>query len=422
MTIPFDLTAPCLYFPVRHHSPACSLHLERTLEAYRPDCVLVEGPENANHLLPLLKRPEARPPLALYYALRDEKGLLGEPEEVYKCYYPFLECSPELVALRWAEGAGAEGRFIDLSYGQILRACAQDRGLRRPGERRSYQDEGRFSHGAFLERLCEKTGLRSYSEFWEKYFEVNGLTMDTADFVHQMHTYCTLARETTPPQELEEDGTLAREAHMAQAISAACQTHSRVLVVTGGFHTWGLLHPVEIAPPAEQFPDGTEQVYPMVYSMEAADALSGYASGMPAPGFYHRVWEKLHGEEADQAYSQSVLELLAAAGRKLRHKGEALSVADETCALDLARGLAELRGKAQPGLYELQDGVLSAFVKGEATAASCLPLEVLRSLTTGDQVGALPDDALIPPLASDFQAQCARLGLSLKTAQRQHTT
>ena len=32
MTIPFDLTAPCLYFPVRHHSPACSLHLERTLE------------------------------------------------------------------------------------------------------------------------------------------------------------------------------------------------------------------------------------------------------------------------------------------------------------------------------------------------------------------------------------------------------
>ncbi|MCI9187277.1 MAG: hypothetical protein HFF34_09325 [Oscillospiraceae bacterium] len=422
MTIPFDLTAPCLYFPVRHHSPACSLHLERTLEAYQPDCVLVEGPENAGHLLPLLKRPESRPPLALYYALRDEKGLLGEPEEVYKCYYPFLECSPELVALRWAERAGAEGRFIDLSYGQILLSCAQDRGLRRPGERRSYQDEGRFSHGEFLERLCERTGLRSYSEFWEKYFEVNGLTMDTADFVHQMHTYCTLARETTPPQELEEDGTLAREAHMAQAISAACQTHSRVLVVTGGFHTWGLLHPVEVPPPSEQFPDGTEQVYPMVYSMEAADALSGYASGMPAPGFYHRVWEKLHGEEADQAYSQSVLELLAAAGRKLRHKGEALSVADETCALDMARGLARLRGKAQPGLYELQDGVLSAFVKGETTAAACLPLEVLRSLTTGDQVGVLPDDALIPPLASDFQAQCTRLGLSLKTAQRQQST
>jgi len=421
-TIPFDLAAPCLCFPVRHHSPACALHLERTLDAYRPDCVLVEGPENANPLLPLLSSPEARPPLALYYALRDEGGLLGEAGEVYKCYYPFLACSPELVALRWAHRAGAEARFIDLSYGEILLSSARGRGLRRPGERRSYQDEGRFSHGEFLARLCEKTGMRSYSEFWEKYFEVNGLGMDTADFVHQMHTYCVLARETTPPPELEEDGTLAREAHMAQAVAQARRTFSRVLVVTGGFHTWGLLHPAQVPPPQARFPAGAEQVYPMVYSMEAADALSGYASGMPSPGFYHRVWERLHGDDPENAYGQSVLDLLASTGRRLRHKGEALSVADETCALDLARGLAQLRGKAQPGLYELRDGVLSAFVKGEATAAACLPLEVLRVLTTGDQVGKLPNDALIPPLAADFQAQCARLGLSLKSAQRQETT
>ena len=82
--IPFDLSAPCVYFPVRHHSPACGIHLERTLEAYRPDCVLVEGPENANHLLSLLTDPEGSPPLAFYYALRDEKGLLGEAEAFYK--------------------------------------------------------------------------------------------------------------------------------------------------------------------------------------------------------------------------------------------------------------------------------------------------------------------------------------------------
>ena len=76
------------------------------MEAYQPDCVLVEGPENANHLLPLLTAPEGRPPLAFYYALRDEKGLLGEKETFYKCYYPFLDCSPELAALRWAGRSG----------------------------------------------------------------------------------------------------------------------------------------------------------------------------------------------------------------------------------------------------------------------------------------------------------------------------
>lgn len=421
MTIPFDLSAPCLYFPVRHHSPVCCYHLERTLADYRPDCVLVEGPENAGDLLPLLADPEARPPLALYYALRDEKGLLGGAGEIYKCYYPFLACSPELAALRWAAESGVEARFIDLSYGRILLASARDRGLRRPGERRAYQDEGYFSHGEFLRRLCEKTGLRSFDEFWEKYFEINGLEMSTGDFVEQMHVYCTLARETTSPQELEEDGTLARETHMAERIAAAQEEHRRVLVVTGGFHTWGLLHPAPAKGTGAAFPEGTEQVYPMVYSMEAADALSGYASGMPAPGFYHRVWERLHGQSREEAYGQSVLDVLTAVGRRLRHKGEALSVADEICALDLAWGLARLRGKAQPGLYELRDGVLSAFVKGEASAVSCLPLEILRELTTGDQVGTLPSSAPIPPLAADFQAQCARLGLRLNSAQRQQS-
>lgn len=418
---PFDLSAPCLYFPVRHHSPACAWHLERTMEAYQPQCVLVEGPENANHLLPLLVHPDAKPPLALYYALRDKTGLLGEKDDLYKCYYPFLACSPELTALQWAAKSGAEARFMDLSYGQILLASAQGRGLRRPGARQSYQDEGYFSQGAFWRRLCEKTGLRTFDEFWEKYFEVNGLTMDTADFVRQMHTYCMLTRENTPVQEMREDGCLAREAHMSQVIAAACKVHQRVLVVTGGFHSWGLLHPLEESLNAadQTFPSDTEQVYPMIYSMEAADALNGYASGMPAPGFYHRIWERLHGETPEDAYHQTVLDFAASTGRHLRHRGEALSVADETCALDMANGLAWLRGKDQPGLYELRDGVLSAFVKGEATAVSCRPLEVLARFTTGNQVGVLSGDALVPPLVTDFQEQCARLGLRLKTTQRQ---
>ena len=411
----YDLSADCLYFPVRHHSPACAYHLERALEAYRPQCVLIEGPENAGHLLPLLTHPSAKTPLAFYCALRDDKGDLGEPGETYKCYYPFLDCSPELTALRWAAKAGVEARLIDLPYSQILLSRAQER----REERSIYQDEAHFSHKDFLERLREKTGARTFDEFWETYFEVNGLAMETPAFVSLLYTYCALARETTPPAALLADGSLAREAHMAQAIEAARRTYGRVLVVTGGFHVEGLRHPtMEAAPPKSAL---QEQVYPMVYSMEAADALQGYASGMPSPGFYQRVWEHLHGEAPQDAYGDSVLELIAAAGRRLRHQGEALSVADETCALDMARGLAALRGKVQPGLYELQDGVRSAFVKGEI-GLLCLPLDILRQLTTGDQVGALPDDALIPPLAVDFQNQCAKLGLRLQTSQQQQST
>lgn len=66
--IPFDLKGPVLYYPIRHHSPVCAWHLERTIERYRPDCILVEGPENANDLVDLLTDPGTQAPVAFYYA------------------------------------------------------------------------------------------------------------------------------------------------------------------------------------------------------------------------------------------------------------------------------------------------------------------------------------------------------------------
>ena len=53
--IPFSLDGPVVYFPIRHHSPACARHLERIIDEYEPDCILVEGPENANDLIPVLR-------------------------------------------------------------------------------------------------------------------------------------------------------------------------------------------------------------------------------------------------------------------------------------------------------------------------------------------------------------------------------
>ena len=43
-----SMDGPVLYFPIRHHSPVCAWHLEKTIEVYDRDCILVEGPENAN--------------------------------------------------------------------------------------------------------------------------------------------------------------------------------------------------------------------------------------------------------------------------------------------------------------------------------------------------------------------------------------
>lgn len=424
--IPFSLDAPVLYYPVRHHSPACAWHLERIIQRYAPDCILVEGPENANDLIPVLVHPDTKTPIALFYAYRDEAGLLSQEEgkepASYRCYYPFLDHSPELAALRSAAAQGIPARFIDLPYGEILLATHDARGLRAQEEKLSYANDRYLTADRFRKLLCEKTGLRSFEEFWEKYFETAGLLQTDEAFAAQMNSYCLLTRQNTPQAELEEDGCLAREGHMALRIQEAAEQYRKVLVVVGGFHIWGLLHSPPQPPEHKKLPEQSQAVYPMRYTMPAADALSGYASGMPSPGFYASVWAALHREAPEQIWDQVVLDYLVRTGRKLRSDGASLSAFDEICALQQARGLAELRQKPGPGLYELQDAVLSAFVKGEASLSGVEPLRVLRDLTTGKAVGQLCGGALTPPLARDFDIQCNRHRLKQETASRQELT
>lgn len=422
--IPFDLDSPVLYFPIRHHSPVCAWHLERTVERYRPDCILVEGPENANDLVELLTDPETVAPVAFYYACRDEGKHLSDGDEpgFYRCWYPFLDTSPELVALRVARDLRIPGSFIDLSFAEILLATREARGLRTMEEKLSYASDRYLARNRFQQRLCEGAGLRSFEEFWEKYFEVEGLSLSTEAFVNLMNTYCLLSRRDTPEVELREDGCLAREAHMARRIREASAQFGRVLVVAGGFHIAGLLHPQIEAPVLKKRPKLTESVYPMRYSMTAADALNGYASGMPSPGFYDQLWRALHGDEPENAWETVLLDYLVRTGRALRKKGENISAFDEMCAMDMARGLAALREKRYPGLYELQDAVLGSFVKGEASLSGLEPMRLLRERTTGKALGSLAAGALVPPLTRDFEAQCSRHRLKLSDTGRQTAT
>lgn len=60
--------------------------------------------------------------------------MISEKKEAYKCYYPFLDCSPELTALKEADPEGVPVRFIDLPYMEILAGTARDQ--RHPEGRR----------------------------------------------------------------------------------------------------------------------------------------------------------------------------------------------------------------------------------------------------------------------------------------------
>ena len=186
-----------------------------------------------------------------------------------------------------------------------------------------------------------------------------------------------------------------------------------MLAVTGGFHTPGLKALLEKGPVSgeagESVPETDQGVYLMPYSMEAADALNGYASGMPFPGFYQKIWEGL--QETTLPYHDAVLDMIVTAGKETRRKEGYLSTYDEICACAMAEGLAQLRSKHQPGAYELLDAVLTSFVKGEYNIATDAPMRFLRKAMTGNTVGALCRHADVPPILHDFQDQCRNFGI-----------
>lgn len=428
--------AEIMLLPVRHHSPACSYQIKKIIERWQPTAILVEGPDNANTLRGVMVHGETKAPFAIYYSYYDREGKLSKEKEHYKCYYPFLEYSPELTALREAEKRGIEAVFIDLPYGDILAASEKGKGLLRDAEKNNYNDDYLLSRNEYIKKLCEKTGLRSFDEFWEKYFELNGLYEDPDTWFFHLMTYCRLARENTPPEALLEEGCLEREAHMAgQIVQWASKRKenkrewSRILAITGGFHIPGISGRLSeeewektkllSEKPESRIPAVDQSVYLMPYSMEAADALNGYASGMPYAGFYQKVWEG--SAEPEDAFRRAVLDMLVAAGKEVRKKEGYLSTYDEICAWQMAKGLSELRSKPQPGAYELLDAALASYVKGEYNAASDLSLRILRKLMVGRGTGSLCSMADIPPIIHDFEKQCKSLGLKARSTVESET-
>ena len=425
--------AEIIFLPVRHHSPACAFHVSQMIEKFRPAKILVEGPQNANELLPVMVQGETRAPFAVYYSYDDAQGRISDDREQYKCYYPFLDYSPELVALRMGAVLDIPCAFIDLPYGDILAASKAGAGLRSKKEKNNYNDDYLLSQNEYIKALCEKSGLQSFDQFWEKYFEVNGYSMDSEAWFESLLLYCKLARENTAAREMKEDGTLARELYMRGQILREAKSLRReggdadgracLFVITGGFHTPALAKDLwQEADAIEnelermagtRIPKERQGVYLMSYSMEAADALNGYASGMPYPGYYQKVWEKL--KSSDSPYEETALWFIVASGKETRKKEGMISTYDEICADAMARGLAQLRGKQEPGAYELIDAVLSSFVKGEYNIASDTPMRILQKQMTGDAMGELCRDAKVPPILHDFREQCKRYKLKVST-------
>ena len=414
--------ADILFFPIRHHSPACAWHLERLIDERNPRAILIEGPRDATALLGHMAHAATRAPIAIYTTFVDTANQLEQPTfnkakpARFSAYYPLADYSPELVAIRQGLAAGAEVRFIDLIFPEMVLA---EGGHQKTEQARSLLDEHHLRHSRFLKALCERTGARDPDDLWDHLYETDYQQMPTEEFIKRVETYCALSRADYTTEMLAAEAYLAREAAMAAEIAAEAERgDGLILVVTGGFHTPGLKERLtaDAKPTATREPvPGDAQTLLMRYGFAQLDRLNGYASGMPAPAFYQRVWEHLHEKNATGVLpaARATAEFIVELGRLSREKAPGLSPADEIAALDQTRRLAGFRQHPQPTREDLLDGIRSSFIKGSADAEGLQVLTQARVLLAGDRIGDLPPDVGVAPLVDDFRRTAANLKLDI---------
>src|SRR6185437_11251235 len=270
---------------------------------------------------------------------------------------------------------------------------------------------------------------RDFNELWDQLFESGWDSIETEVFMDRLVAYCAMARLDYTPERLAADGTTAREACMAAASrdelnhNESEKRSGMVLVVTGGFHTVALpdLVAQESARP-RPLALGEEEVgnWLMRYSFDQLDALAGYASGMPSPAYYDRLWpamiESGQATQGNRIAADLIIEIRRLA--RERNLPTTISTPDAIAAVEMTQALAALRGHAWPLREDVLDGIRSCFIKGEMGTEGQLLMRLVRQVLAGDRVGKVPPGTAVPPIVSDFQHEARRLRLPVDSVER----
>lgn len=395
----YNIDSEVVCFPIRHHSPACAYHVKKSIEIYQPELILIEGLEESNEVMDILKSEESICPIATYHSYVDKKGSIGEKNEIYRMYTPYMDSSPELAAIRHGASMGIESVFIDMPLPYHLYSFEDS------FDRASYEKNILF-HNKYIESLCVKEACDNLDELWEKLFELDYREKSHMDFVRELFCYGYLTREGRSGQ--NDEANSLRERYMASKVEEYKKQYKKILVITGAYHTSALLTKQKNFKEPFSYTKGNLNIYPISYSFEKMDSRRGYSSGMEFPNYYNEVYKKSNYDEIAKKFILSTL-------KRLKEEKEGLSTADGIEAYYMAKELSKLRNKKNIGVNEIQEGVKAAFIKGEWNEARSKPMEVLYWKLVGKQVGQISSSAKIPPVISDFRKKLKELGFNLNT-------
>ncbi|MGA1409536.1 MAG: DUF5682 family protein [Prochlorotrichaceae cyanobacterium] len=414
-----DLQAPIVFFPVRHHSPAAARLLRDCIDLTQPSAILIEGPADFNDRLADLKLPHQLP-IAIYsYLHTAEQGRRG-------AFYPFCLYSPEWQALRLAFEQEIPVEFIDRPWADLaLEALSSHR----------YGD-GSLAQNPYVTVLCQKLGVEDFDGLWDTLFEIDP-HLSLRDYLERCHRLCFQLRshdDVPLHRDRFREAFMVQQIERVQAQLAATHSRLKILVITGGFHSYALfaqlhqlpfessdapLPPPAFATPAKTDPETTvtllqQGIALTPYAYDRLDSLTGYDAGMTNPGFYHQVWlDRSVPLPAPPHREPSYRKLLAQVVVNLREKQQqGVSAADLIAVESLAQALANLRGHAEVWREDLIDGIIAALVKEEVNQGITHPLlQAVYQVFRGNDRGRLAVGTPLPPLVIEIQTQLEQFNL-----------
>ncbi|MCX7255777.1 MAG: DUF5682 family protein [Polaromonas sp.] len=470
--------SPVHYFGIRHHGPGCARSLLRAFDALDPDCVLVEGPPDAQAVLAALLSENMQPPVALLSYCPDE------PQRAV--YHPFAVFSPEWQALRWALEKQVPVSFIDLPVMHQMaldkareaeEATEAEEAARLQAEAASDADTAQQASGAAedanadtgapqpasatapaatpdaapayrtdpLNWLAQAAGHADGESWWNHTVEERG---DGEELFAAIAEAMTALRADLGEQAQERDPQdarreILREAHMRQRIrDAVKQGHQRIAVVCGAWHLGGLQAATKASADAallKGLPKLKVQSTWVPWTYRHLTSASGYGAGIEAPGWYEHLW--LCGQQADTAASAALatapddsgdatparsakapaappslrtIGWLARIARLMRERDLDCSSAHLIETARLADTLAALRQRPQPGLEELHEATRTVLTLGDESVLHFIK----DALLVGQKMGQVPPDVPTVPLQKDLEQQQKSLRLKAEAFER----
>ncbi len=446
---------------VRHHGPGSARSVLNALQQLQPDCILVEGPPDANERIAQLSHAEIEPPIALLINTPVQKD-----ERPRAVFYPFAEFSPEWQALQFALKHQIHTEFMDLACQHrfalekqaeetrraveteensdsdneqtdesVNESVDKDLSSENASEDENVQDEAeteieisdeerkflQYRHDP-IALLAHQAGYQDSERFWEHLVEqqphagdmfqsINEAIAEIRDYLNSLN----------PHTEADEEQLLEqyREASMRKIIrQVQKQGFERIVVICGAWHGPALVDLKSTLKEDTQLLKGLpktkiESAW-IAWTHGRLHRQSGYGAGIQAVGWYAHLWkhyqQALEGNIDAEKISIDWLSQFANALREAGHDASSAQIIDAT---QLIQSLLELRERRIPDLEDLSEAIRSVLHHGYD-----LPQPIMNQMLLAEKLGHLPEDYSELPIQQDFLKQCKSLRLKLEAVHR----